>query len=208
MYSRWLMDAGHEVQLVDPVPLHVEQASATGVPAHVGDARSLHHRDSSMDVVLLLGPLYHLQDAAERDRALSEARRVLRPGGLLFGAAISRFAALLVMLVLDRLHADAMPVVAEAMSTGVLRGRGVFFTNAYLHHPTQLQSEIEGAGFEATRVYNVEGPGYLVDNFEERWSDPARREVLLDAARLVESQTEMMATANHLLAVARKPAAE
>ena len=43
----------------------------------------------------MLGPLYHLTEAADRTRALREARRALRPGGLLAAAAITRFASTL-----------------------------------------------------------------------------------------------------------------
>src|SRR5258707_821110 len=50
---------------------------------------------ASQDAVLLFGPLYHLTDAADRRQALSEARRVLRPGGRLLAMAVCRFASLL-----------------------------------------------------------------------------------------------------------------
>jgi len=43
-------------------------------------------------VVLMLGPLYHLTEPADRHQALREAHRVLGPGGLLAAAAISRVA--------------------------------------------------------------------------------------------------------------------
>ena len=46
-----------------------------------GDARALPFADASADALLLLGPLYHLQERADRLRALREAARVLRPGG-------------------------------------------------------------------------------------------------------------------------------
>jgi len=49
----------------------------------------------SADVVLLLGPLYHLTDSAHRALALHEVVRVLKPGGWLFAAAISRWASAL-----------------------------------------------------------------------------------------------------------------
>lgn len=45
--------------------------------------------------MLLLGPLYHLPDPDDRGRALSEAQRALRPGGVLLAAGISRFASTL-----------------------------------------------------------------------------------------------------------------
>ena len=90
-YALPLAAEGYEVHLVDPVALHVEQALAASAAqpdaplasAVVGDARALPFDDESADVVLLLGPLYHLTEAADRTRALREARRALRPGGLL-----------------------------------------------------------------------------------------------------------------------------
>ena len=61
----------------------------------LGDARNLEWGDGSVDVVLLLGPLYHLPVRSDRIAALSEAFRVLKPGGLLFAVGISRFASTL-----------------------------------------------------------------------------------------------------------------
>lgn len=96
MHARWLAADGYEVHLVDPVPAHVEAAAALpGVSAELGDARQLSAQDRSADVVLLLGPLYHLTEPADRARALTEAQRVLRPGGLVAAAAISRYLSLL-----------------------------------------------------------------------------------------------------------------
>lgn len=205
-YSAWLTERGDQVLLVDPVSLHVEQAQARSLNAELGDARALRGSDDSFDVVLLMGPLYHLTDAAERAQALSEARRVLRPGGLLIATAISRFAALLDILVrLDRLHAQGvMEQVEEAVTTGVFHGReGGKFTTAFFHLPTQLRKEVADAGFEDPEVLSIEGPGFLVSNFDERWEDPIRRSVLLRAARLVEAESEMLGASSHLMAVAR-----
>src|SRR6185503_6418578 len=96
-YAVWLAERGYRVHLVDPVPLHIEQARAAGqlASAEVGDARTLHLGDDSVDAVLLLGPLYHLLERDDRLRALGEARRVCRAGGVVIAAAISRFASTL-----------------------------------------------------------------------------------------------------------------
>ena len=86
-YAIPLAAAGYQVHLVDPVPLHVEQAAAAsrdaGTPlasASAGDARNLRAADGSADAVLLLGPLYHLTSRADRVTALREACRVLPAG--------------------------------------------------------------------------------------------------------------------------------
>mgnify|MGYP003694160235 CR=1 FL=1 len=102
-YACWLASLGHRVILVDAVPLHVEQARAASArqphapvsDCRQGDARHLDAADATARAVLLLGPLYHLTERPDRLRALREARRVLEPGGLLFAAAVSRYASLL-----------------------------------------------------------------------------------------------------------------
>lgn len=209
-YAAWLAGLGHTVRVVDPIPLHVEQARAahSTLQADVGDARDLDEEDDSMDVVLLLGPLYHLIDRTDRLSALREARRVLRAGGLLFAAGISRFAALLDLLVrVDALHEPTVfSVVEDAVRTGVFRGTDAgFFTTAYFHRPFELRQEVADAGFGDCEVLQVEGPGFLVPDFERRWDDPDRREALLRVARLVETEPEMLGAASHLLAVAYAP---
>jgi SAM-dependent methyltransferase len=91
-HASHLAGLGYEVVLVDPVPGHIEHASAdAGFSSRLGDARDLPLPDASFDAVLLMGPLYHLPDAADRQLALREALRVLRPGGRLLAEVISRY---------------------------------------------------------------------------------------------------------------------
>src|SRR5690606_28986165 len=76
VYATWLARRGYRVHLIDPMPLHVEQATAvsTAQPEHpfavsLGDARQLPAADVSVDAVLLMGPLYHLTEGADRSSA-------------------------------------------------------------------------------------------------------------------------------------------
>jgi SAM-dependent methyltransferase len=98
-YAAWLAGRGYQVDLIDAVPLHVEQARRlgreAGFTARLGDARSLPYGEAAADAVLLLGPLSHLPDRGDSLRCLQEAARVLRPGGVVVAAAISRFASLI-----------------------------------------------------------------------------------------------------------------
>lgn len=209
VYAAWLASRGDSVHVVDPIPLHVDQASSVHerVTAEVGDARQLSQADASFDAVLLMGPLYHLVARTDRLLALSEARRVLRPGGLLFAAGISRFAALIDLLVVDRLHEpDVLRVVEVVVETGVFKSAdGSLFTTAYFHRPAELMEEVDEAGFVDASIVNIEGPGAFVRDLDGRWADPSRRDVLLRAARMVESERDMLAAASHLLVLARAP---
>jgi len=108
-YALWLAALGYQVEHRDLMPLHVEQLTADaagepGIHTAVGDALDLNLPDASVDAVLLLGPLYHLTDQAERVRALRECARIVRPGGPVFAAAISRWAARIDGMLRERLY--------------------------------------------------------------------------------------------------------
>ncbi len=190
------------MRLVNPARRHVERARSLGSDAGVGHPRRLAEADASVDVTLLMGPLYHLLEAGDRMAALREGRRVLRPGGLLIPTAISRFAALLDQLIhLDRLHdPDELARSETIVATGRLFARpGGPFTAAFLHLPRQLNPlEVARADFEGVEVVGVKGPGFVVADFERRWDDPHRCEALLVAARLTEQDPEMLAATSHL----------
>ena len=109
-------------------------------------------------MVLLLGPLYHLLDRADRLAALTETRRVVRPAGLVVAAAaISRYAGLLDFAALGLLDGQTEPLLREVICTGRHDPR-VGFTAAYFHTPEELEGELRTAGFCAVDVFGVEGP--------------------------------------------------
>jgi SAM-dependent methyltransferase len=77
VHAAWLAADGHHVHLIDRVPRHADRARRLTpgpgrVTVSVGDARDLPAARASVDAVLLLGPLYHLTERADRVRALRE----------------------------------------------------------------------------------------------------------------------------------------
>ena len=213
VYAAWLADKGYAVRLVDAVSLHVEQAmtvaaaSEHGFTAVVGDARRLDEPDESADAVLLFGPLYHLTERDERLAALAEARRVVRPGGVVLVAAISRFTSLLDGLVQGFVEEAAFREVVERdLRDGQHRnpdGRLEWFTTAYFHHPDELRAEVGEAGLALETLVGIEGPGWLLG---ERWRDPDVRDHVLWAARAVESEPTLLGVSAHLFVAARRRA--
>jgi SAM-dependent methyltransferase len=210
VYSAWLGSLGYETHLIDPVPRHIEQARRSDAirTAQIGDARQLPGKDESADAVLLLGPLYHLTERGERLMALREAWRVLRRGGVLFAAAICRFASLLDSVV--RGFSDDprfVPILERDLIDGQHRnptGDPNFFTTAFFHRPEELREELVDAGYSVIELVGIEGPAWLAPDFEARWADPIRRERLLALTRKVEHEVALSGLSPHLLIVGRK----
>jgi len=218
-YACWLAKRGYEVHLVDIVPRHVEQGlRASGeqpdrplASAAVGDARRLARPDASVDAVLLLGPLYHLTERPDRVQALREACRVVRRNGIVLGVGISRFASLLDGLVRGYLDdSEYVRIVERDLQEGQHRNRTnnpAYFTTAFFHHPEELAAEVLEAGLRHEATLAVEGPAWLLQNFDAHWNDAARPSAdgLLKALRALESEPSVLGASAHLLAVARKP---
>jgi SAM-dependent methyltransferase len=209
-HARWLGDLGYDVALLDPVPLHVEQARAAGVSgAMTGDARDLPWEDASFDAVLLFGPLYHLTELDERVQALSEALRVVRPGGVVMAAVISRFASFVDALVHDRFADPAFrATIARAVEEGQHRNPDAipgWFTTAFFHTGEELTSEVAASGLILRGLFAVEGPGTVIADTAELEADTDAWTSLLDLIEHVESEPALLGVSSHIMAVAHRP---
>lgn len=207
-YTDWLVDVGYQVVHRDLVADHVEQVRArhgADVDTAVGDARRLDLADGSVDVVLLLGPLYHLVDPADRVAVLREATRVVRPDGVVHAAAISRWSPRLDGMLVGRYH-RAYPVlldlVPEVERTGVLPPAHDTGFTGYTHKPQQLHDEMVEAGLDVCSLVTLEGIAFALGDIDARMDDPAERALLLDTLRAVEDVPELIGLGPHLLATA------
>ncbi|MFE7838704.1 class I SAM-dependent methyltransferase [Streptomyces sp. NPDC057474] len=208
-HARWLVADGYDVHVVDPISRHLTQAERAGATVELGDARNLTAEDASYDVVLLLGPLYHLPDRTDRDRALAEAHRVLKPGGLLAAAGINRYASLFEHTAFAHLHKQPLrESISGILATQIHDGKKAF-TKAYFHSGAQLLDEVTTADFTNTQVYGIEGPAWSLLAATERHTgkpltDSPLFESALTAARMAEPYPELLAASSHLLAVGKR----
>ena len=210
-YAVPLASRGYDVHLIDPIQLHVDQARQTKAPrvtASVGDARQLDVPDESVDAVIMLGPLYHLTERADRVKALSEARRVCRDGGVILAAAISRWASTLDgMLYGDLADPTFAVIAANDRRDGQHRNptdNPNWFTTAYFHAPAELAHECSDAGLTHEATLAIEGPGWLLSDVTARLAEARGRKVLLDAIEALEAEPSAIGVSAHLMIVARR----
>lgn len=91
-YVKALADEGYSVDAVELTPQYVEEMKALfagneKVNVYEGNAKDLPFlKDNEYDVVLLMGPIYSIEDFEDRKRACREALRITKPGGVVFVA--------------------------------------------------------------------------------------------------------------------------
>lgn len=212
-YSFWLAGLGHEVHLLDLSPANIREAvrrscSLKRKPASitVGDACRLPFDDKFFDIVLLMGPLYHITERKLRQKALKEAKRVLKKSGVLLAAAISRHSALFgAFCCNNRLLKD--PVFIRIMLNDVKTGqhrnrtRKDYFTTAYFHGAKELEREVSSVGFRRIKVLPVEGFGCIVPDFDKAWRSGRLRKIMTDYAAYTEDDESIKGVSAHLMAV-------
>ncbi len=216
IYSRWLAKKGYEVHLIDPVPLHIEQAIEYSnnqpdfpiISCTVGDARNLNKLNSSADSILLMGPLYHLLQREDRLKALKESYRVLKKDGYLFAVGISKFASLIDGFCEEYFKDPRFrKIILQDLENGQHKNptkNPFYFTDAFFHHPMELKHEIEDAGFIVENLIGIECNSYNIKDFDKAWEDDKEREFLLKILRLIESDSSLIGASPHIMCVAKK----
>jgi S-adenosylmethionine-dependent methyltransferase len=200
-YDEFLALRGCSLHLVD-VSLRLletaqERVRACGceesvIDATLASATDLGHLpDESCDVVLLLGPLYHLQTPAERRRAVAEARRVLTPGGVVLAAAINLLAGLRAEYLCwpergDERHERLTRFLADGLvwpEDSVALGHSHFTTVVEFRELfADLFDEVLLAGVESFTGCEQERFAEIPDDDKAAWLDLAERTMVLPEA--------------------------
>lgn len=192
VYSFALARLGHDVHLLDLVPLHVEKAKKISEESgihlsgyHVGDAQNLSFPDSSFDSVILHGPLYHITDKECRLRVLKEAFRVLKPEGKIFAFAINRYAGLFYGIHSELILDDSyFSMISKEVKTG-FRDRTPLW---HFHLPEEMEQEVACSGFENIETKGVVGPIWMLPNVEEKLTEELTKQQVLRVSELVENE--------------------
>jgi SAM-dependent methyltransferase len=220
-YAAELCRRGYQVFLLDYSEKCVELArqSFAELPAEVagrleaaevGDIRDLSRfSDESFDAALCLGgPLSHIMDRAERERAMSELARVVRRERPVFASVMGYFAVLRTLLCRD-------PGSLGSSERKALLGKGDHvhheggYCDCHFFRPEELRELAEQAGLKTVELRALEG---LSSNLSEatnalREEDDGRWEAWLEVLDATCREPSVVATSEHFLYVGRRPPA-
>jgi len=207
-YAIELTRRGYEVTLIDIAEGCLDFARGKASEAGVAladvvrsDARDLAGIESDrFDAVLLMGPLYHLQEASDRMAAIREAQRVLKPGGTVIATFITRFC----IFVYAAVHEPDMIITQRetgetALATGALhQPEGAAFPDAWLARPDEVGPMMAGGGFRQTDLLTCEP---LVFEREDRINEAPDElhEEWLDLLVRLCREPSILGTGAHLL---------
>ena len=193
-YSFWLAEKGHDVSLFDLMPRHIHQALEINKKSpypltriEPADVRSLELQSQQFDVVLLMGPIYHLTELDECVEVLQKVSRWLARDGIGFIAYISRFGSVFDGFIRGLfVDPEYLEIVRQDLETGVHRPNKEntrYFTDGYFHHPDEIEKEAESANLQIVDHVAVEGLGWIWQNFDAIWADPRQRTILLEMVK-------------------------
>lgn len=213
-YSEWLAKLKHQVYLVEPIDKHLhialERSKRLKKKFKVikGEARKLDFPNGFADVVILHGPLYHLQKETDRILVITEAKRVLKKGGVILGFGINSTASTLVGLLNGMIY---KPAFFEMCKTELLSGVHNppddfpwLLAEAFYHTPSKLKNEFITCNLKVENMYAVEGIIWLDHNFFTHIIDEQRKKVLKDLLAITENEESLLSFSPHIMIVVTK----
>ena len=201
-YASALMAEGYEVKAVELVKRNIDVFLKREPMADVvqGDARSMPFLPDAMaDVTLLLGPLYHLMGDDEKLRALREARRVTRQGGVILVAYLmNEYSILQYCFDEDRI--------------GQLLERGVVDQDFHIRvQPDELYDYVRltdidrlnlAAGLERVTIFSPDGAADYMRTRLNQMSDDTFRH-FIEYQKVISERPDLIGAGSHVVDVVR-----
>lgn len=181
VYSFYYADRGNDVLATDITPKHVDiikqklnqREKSINLSTEIADATNLSKYESeSFDVVLNLGPMYHLTNECDREKCIKESLRVLKKGGILATAYINKHFILNLVMPGDKKFLTNN-FVDKVMNTGVIREseKECFWTDNFFTTPTEMETFISKFGVEIIDHIGSDGISPLLREFVDNMND-------------------------------------
>ena len=213
-YSEWLAKKNHTVHLLEPVLKHIKLAKKRAkklqnpFSVSICEATNLPYKDNIADLVILHGPLYHLQKREARIAAILEAKRVLKKGGIILGFAINATASTVVGLMNGMIHANSFfEMCKEELTTGIHNAPKDFpflLADAYYHKPEGLKFEFSQQNLEFINIYAVEGMIWLDNEYFANMIDKKKSKTLKALQHLTQNDEYLLPFSPHMMIAVKK----
>lgn len=214
IYAEWLAEQKQEVYLIDPVEKHIEEAtkrsnkSKNKFKCFLGESRSLDFPDGFADLIILHGPLYHLQKQSERLDCLKETKRVLKPGGIVLGFAINYTASTMVSLLQGVIQQkEFFHMCKQELENGMHqapKNMPGILPKAFYHRQEELKEEFEKANFKYLDTIAVEGMIWLDKNYFESRADMTKKKRMMELLKMTEKDKNLLSFSPHIMIAAKK----
>ncbi len=213
-YTLELAARGYDVILLDATQANLDfakrQVKRRGLKTRVKEftAGSIvdlsRFSESTFDAVLCTGgPLSHVLDQQDRQRAISELVRVAKPGAPILVSVIGRLAVLVVILMASR-HEIGMPHYQHLVDTGdYLGGHG--YTACHFYLPEELRLEFTQKGLQILELVGLEGISTQhITQLNQLAKDEPRYRVWLETHYQTCTHPGAVAISEHMLIVCQK----
>lgn len=211
IYAFYLADKGCEVTATDITPRHIDiinqrlQEKTYNMQTAVLDATNMRiFEDESFDVVLNMGPFYHLISEEQRLQCLAESLRVLKKGGVLVTSYIPRFYVFQYVAMSDKQYIDGR-LAEQLIDTGVLRhdDEKCFWTDTYYSSMEEMEKLYRDNGLQIIDHFAQDGLAPLlydkVDSFNEK-----EFETWCNYHYSVCREKSLLGASNHVIIVGKK----
>ncbi len=205
---------GHQVHLVEPVFKHIQIAQNRSkrlknkFSVQLGEARKLEFPNNYADLIILHGPLYHLQKKEDRDLTICEAKRVLKNDGIILGFAINYTASTLVGLLNGLIHKNSFfEMCKEELTTGMHNPPDDFpwlLAEAYYHKPEELENEFINEELTHLNTYAVEGMAWLDKDYFANMLNNKKKKKLLELIKITENDRYLLPFSPHMMIAVKK----
>lgn len=211
IYAFWLAGKGHDVTATDLTPRHIDyinkKLAATGcsMKTAVLDATDLSiFENESFDVVLNMGPFYHLIEEEQREKCISECTRVLKKGGLLVTAYIPRYFVFQYVAINNENYLDDA-LAKQLVETGVLRhdDEKCFWTDTYYSSKEEMETVYRNYDLKIIDHFAQDGLAPLLSHTVDSWNE-RQFKIWCDYHYSICREPSVLGSSNHVIIIGRK----
>lgn len=208
-YSIHLAKKGHKVVLLDLVQKHINIAKIKAKENNAeiekyicDDALNISKYDlGKFDVVLIMGPLYHLIHKEDREKVVRDALKFIKKDGILIASFISAYAP-----IIDEFKCPERIETADAVMKYLKDGINDAesgFTSAYFIKPEEAKEFMNSFNLKELSFAGIEGIGGLMESKLEGLSKE-QFDKIIDILYELSKDTHIFGSSEHYLYVGKK----